>query len=210
MPPIANVKIASSEFKADPFPFYAQLRSEAPVYRARLPDKRRAWLVTRYDDVLRVLKDDRFGKDKMNARTPPWLPGMFKPLLRNMLDVDVPDHTRLRGLVQNVFTARLIENLRERIQDLADKLLNQVQAEGRMDLIRDYAFQIPTTIIAEMLGIPIEDRLKFHRWSNAAIASTSSRWGVLMALPHAVAFLRYIRILERHYLALPRNSEGLP
>jgi len=89
-------------------------------------------------------------------------------------------------------------------------LLNQVQAEGRMDLIRDYAFQIPTTIIAEMLGIPIEDRLKFHRWSNAAIASTSSRWGVLMALPHAVAFLRYIRILERHYLALPRNSEGLP
>ena len=112
MPPIANVKIASSEFKADPFPFYAQLRSEAPVYRARLPDKRRAWLVTRYDDVLRVLKDDRFGKDKMNARTPPWLPGMFKPLLRNMLDVDVPDHTRLRGLVQRVFIERLIENLR--------------------------------------------------------------------------------------------------
>ena len=60
-----------------------------------------AWLVTRYDDVLTVLKDDRFGKDKINARTPPWLPGMFKPLLRNMLDVDVPDHTRLRGLVQN-------------------------------------------------------------------------------------------------------------
>src|ERR1700682_4442577 len=169
MPPIGHGNIASSEFKADPLPFCAQLRSEAAVYRTILPDKRNVWLVTRYKDVLTVLKDDRFGKDKINARTPPWLPGMFKPLLRNMLDVDVPDHTRLRGLVRRVFTARLIENLRERIQDLADKLLNQVQAEGRMDLIRDYALQIPTTIIAEMLGVPIKDHLTFHRWSNAAI-----------------------------------------
>src|ERR1700674_4076564 len=75
MPLIAHVNIASSEFKADPFPFYAQLRSEAPVYRTMLPDKRNVWLVTRYDDVLAVLKDDRFSKDKINARTPPWLPG---------------------------------------------------------------------------------------------------------------------------------------
>jgi cytochrome P450 len=206
MPPIAHVNIASSEFKADPFPFYAQLRSEAPVYRTILPDKRNVWLVTRYNDVLTVLKDDRFSKDKINARTPPWLPGMFKPLLRNMLDVDVPDHTRLRGLVQKVFTARLIENRRERIQDLADKLLNHVQAEWRMDLIRDYALQIPTTIIAEMLGVPIKDRLKFHRWSNAAIASTSSRWGVLRALPHAVAFLRYIRMLVKARRANPEDD----
>ncbi len=197
MPPIAHVNIASSEFKADPFPFYAQLRSEAPVYRTMLPDKRNVWLVTRYNDVLTVLKDDRFGKDKINARTPPWLPGMFKPLLRNMLDVDVPDHTRLRGLVQKVFTARLIENLRERIQDLADKLLHQVQAEGRMDLIRDYAIPIPTTIIAEMLGVPAKDQYKFHRWSSSAISSTSSRWGLVFALPHGVAFLRYIRSLVK-------------
>lgn len=120
MAPIAYVNIASSEFKANPFPFYAQLRSEAPVYQTTLPDTRDVWLVTRYDDVVAVLKDDRFSKDKINARRPPWLPGMLKPLLRNMLDVDVPDHTRLRGLVQKVFTVRLIENLRERIQDLAD------------------------------------------------------------------------------------------
>ena len=206
MPPIAYVNIASSKFKADPFPFDAQLRSEAPVYRRILPDKRIVWLVTRYNDVLTVLKDDRFSKDKINARTLPWLPGMFKPLLRNMLDVDVPDHTRLRGLVQKVFTARLIENLRERIQDLADKLLDQVQAAGRMDLIRDYALQIPTTIIAEMLGVPINDRLKFHRWSNAAIASTSSRWGVLRALPYAVAFLRYIRMLVKARRTNPEDD----
>src|SRR5260370_21898902 len=100
MNPIVEVDIASSEFKANPFPFYARLRSEAPVYRTKLPDKRSAWLVTRYNDVFSVLKDDRFGKDKMNAQTPPWLPSMFKPLLRNILDLDAPYNTRLRGLVQ--------------------------------------------------------------------------------------------------------------
>lgn len=206
MAPIAYVNIASSEFKANPFPFYAQLRSEAPVYQTTLPDRRDVWLVTRYDDVVAVLKDDRFSKDKINARRPPWLPGMLKPLLRNMLDVDVPDHTRLRGLVQKVFTVRLIENLRERIQDLADELLNQTQAEGRMDLVRDYAIIIPTTIIAEMLGVPTEDRHKFHRWSSTAISSTASRWGMVFALPNVVAFLRYVRGLVKSRRANPKDD----
>jgi cytochrome P450 len=197
MPPTTSVNIASSEFKANPFPFYAHLRSEAPVYQTKLQDKRNAWLITRYSDVLAVLKDNRFGKDQVNARTPPWLPGPFKPLLRNMLDLDEPDHARLRGLVQKVFTPRLIENLRQRIQDLADELLDQVQSHGSMDLVHDYALQIPTTIIAEMLGVPVRDRLKFHRWSSTAISSTSSRWGMLFALPHAIAFLRYIRSLVK-------------
>jgi cytochrome P450 PksS len=206
MPPIANVNIASSEFKADPFPFYAQLRSEAPVYRTMLPDKRNVWLVTRYNDVLTVLKDDRFGKDKINARTPPWLPGMFKPLMRNMLDLDAPDHTRLRGLVHTVFTPRLIENLRQRVQNLTDELLNRVQNQGRMDLIHDYALQIPTTIIAEMLGVPVKDRLKFHRWSSAGVSSSASRFGILKAIPHIVALIRYIRSLVKARRVKPEDD----
>jgi cytochrome P450 len=206
MPPTTSVNIASSEFKANPFPFYAHLRTEAPVYRTKLPDKRNAWLVTRYSDVLAVLKDDRFGKDQVNARTPPWLPGPFKPLLRNMLDLDEPDHARLRGLVQKVFTPRLIENLRQRIQDLADELLDQVQSQGSMDLVHAYALQIPTTIIAEMLGVPVRDRLKFHRWSSTAISSTSSRWGMLFALPHAIAFLSYIRSLVKGRRVNPEDD----
>jgi len=203
---IPNVNIASPEFKANPFRFYARLRTEAPVYRTKLPDKRNVWLVTRYSDVLSVLKDDRFGKDKAIAQTPPWLPGMFKPLVRNMLDVDAPDHTRLRGLVQKVFLPRLIENLRQRIQDLTDGLLNRVQTRGRMDLIGDYALHIPTTIIAEMLGVPVKDRLKFHRWSSAAISSSSSRWGILVALPHGVAFLRYLQRLAKARRANPEDD----
>jgi cytochrome P450 len=109
------VNIASSDFKANPFPFYARLRSEAPVYRTPLPDKQSAWLITRYEDVLEILKDERFGKDRLRAKTSeqvkkqPWMPDMFKPLTRNMLDVDAPDHTRLRGLVQKAFMPRLVE-----------------------------------------------------------------------------------------------------
>lgn len=141
MAPIAHVNIASPEFKANPFPFYARLRSEAPVYGTKLPDKRKAWLVTRYQDVVAVLKDDRLSKDKMNAQDLPWIPGMFKPLMRNMLDLDAPDHTRLRGLVQKAFMPRLIENLGQRIQVLADELLSRVQSRGRMDLIHDYALK---------------------------------------------------------------------
>jgi len=206
MAPIPTVDIASSKFKADPFPFYVRLRSEAPVYRTQLPDKRSAWLVTRYDDVLAVLKNDAFGKDKTIAQKAPWLPAIFKPLMRNMLDVDPPDHTRLRGLVQKVFMPSLVENLRPRIQGLTDELLDRAQRKGKMDLVRDYALHIPTTIIAEMLGVPVADRLKFHRWSSAAIASSSSRWGMLMAVPPGVAFLRYIRELVKTRRANPEDD----
>ena len=206
MPPIPNVNIASSEFKANPFPFYARLRSEAPVYRTILPDKRNAWLITRYQDVVVLLKDDRFSKDKMTAQKLPWMPGIFKPLMRNMLDLDAPDHTRLRGLVHKVFRPRLIENLRQRVQDLTDELLDRVQSQGRMDLIHDYALQIPTTIIAEMLGVPVKDRLKFHRWSSAGVSSSASRFGILKAIPHLMAFVRYVGSLVKARRVKPQDD----
>src|SRR5215831_17741898 len=94
---IVPVDVTDATFKANPFPFYAQLRAKVPVFPVRLPTKQRAWLVTRYDDVLNVLKDERFAKDRRNAMTPeqlkksPWVPSMFKPLERNMLDLDSPD-----------------------------------------------------------------------------------------------------------------------
>jgi cytochrome P450 PksS len=206
MNPIVEVNIASAQFKANPFPFYARLRTEAPVYRTKLPDQRNAWLVTRYEDVVALLKDDRFSKDRIKAQTQPWMPGMFKPLMRNMLDLDAPDHTRLRGLVHTVFTPRLIENLRQRVQNLTDELLNRVHSQGQMDLIHDYALQIPTTIIAEMLGVPVKDRLKFHRWSSAGVSSSSSRFGMLKAIPYIMAFVRYVRLLVKARRVKPEDD----
>jgi cytochrome P450 len=206
MHPIAHVNLASSEFKANPFPFYTRLRNEAPVYRTKLPDKRTVWLITRYEDVLAILKDGRFSKDRTKAQAQPWMPGMFKPLMHNMLDLDAPDHTRLRGLVHTVFTARLIENLRGRVQSLADELLNHFEARGRIELVREYAVEIPTTIIAEMLGVPVKDRLKFRKWSNAGTASSASRFGILKAIPDIVLFIRYVRSLVRTRRANPEND----
>jgi len=108
--------------------------------------------------------------------------------------------------VHTVFTPRLIENLRGRVQSLADELLNRVQARAQVDLVREYAVEIPTTIIAEMLGVPVKDRLKFRKWSNAAAASSASRFGILKAVPDIVLFIRYVRSLVGARRTNPEND----
>lgn len=83
-----------------------------------------------------------------------------------MLTVDEPDHRRLRGLVSKVFTPRYMESLRPRVQKLADELLDRVEAQGEMDLVKDYAAPLPINVISDMLGVPQEDRPQVHVWSN--------------------------------------------
>jgi len=190
--------ISKPQFKANPYPFYAHLRAEQPVFAVKIPDGQTAWLITRYDDALSALKDKRFSKDKLNAgEKQPWMPAFFKPLSRNMLDVDDPDHARLRGLVHKAFTPKMVANMRQSIESLTEQLLDAVQRRGRMDLVREYALPLPTSIIAQMLGVPSSAQHRFHRWSGAIVSSQSSKWGAVLAMPHAVAFLRYIRRLIR-------------
>lgn len=193
-----QVDIVSPQFKADPFPFLASLRTSQPVYRTRLPDKTPVWLITRYEDVAALLKDERFVKNRRTAMTReqlrkmPWVPPMFRPLERNMLDLDPPDHTRLRALVHKVFTPNLIGQMRDRIQILADDLLEGVARKGEMDLINDYALPLPMTIITEILGVPTSDRDKFHKWSKAVV-SLSSPHATLRVIPSVWMFIRYLR-----------------
>jgi cytochrome P450 PksS len=207
-----EINITSAAFKADPYPFYARLRAEAPVFRVTLPDKQTAWLVTRYDDVAMVLRDEGFAKDRANALTPeqlakqPWIPAFVRPLMRNMLDLDKQDHDRLRALVQKAFTPRLVEQMRPRIQVLTEELLDAVRGRAQMDLIRDYALPLPTTIIAEMLGVPVKDRHKFHRWSKALFVISASRWGMIKAIPSVWLFMRYIRKFIQSRRADPRDD----
>ena len=212
MIPISDVDLTSPVFRADPYPTYARLRAEAPVCRVKMPDRQTAWLVTRYDEAVAVLKDPRFVNERARAQTPaqaarlPWTPGLLKPLERTMLNLDAPDHTRLRGLVHKAFTPRLVAKMLERIQTLTDELLDVVQARGRMDLIRDFALPLPITIISEMLGVPVHDRHKFHRWSSALVSASGSTWGMLRMLPPVWAFLRYIRKLVKIRQADPRDD----
>ena len=208
---IASPDLASPRFKADPYPFYARLRAEAPVWRTKLPDKRTAWLVTRYEDVAGVLKDERFAKDPLNAQDPeqraerPWVPGFLKPLEQNMLDLDDPDHRRLRSLVSKAFTPRLIERLRGRIEAICRELLDVMEREGRTELVRDYALPLPATVIAELLGIPAKDQRRFHRWSNRIVSISSGR-DVWRALPAALAFVRYLRKMSERRRLLPEDD----
>jgi len=181
---IAAVDISKPRFKANPYPFYAKLRAEQPVFPVKLPDGQTAWLITRYDDAVSALKDRRFSKDKLNAgQKQPWIPGFFQPLSRNMLDVDDPDHERLRGLVHKVFTPKMVENMRQRVEALTGELLDAVQPRRRMDLVREYALPLPTSIIAQMLGVPAGKQHSFHRWSAAIVSSQSSKWGAVRAIP---------------------------
>jgi cytochrome P450 len=210
---VPEVNIASREFKADPYPFYARLRAEAPVYRTVLPDKQPAWLITRYDDVFNVLKDEqRFPKDRSAAMSTdqlakaPWTPAMFRPLSRTILDLDGAEHTRLRGLIHKAFTPRLIERMRERIQTLADHLLDVAQRRGEMDLIRDYALPIPLTVIAEILGIPEGDRMKFHRWTKAVVELTARQHALLWGLLPLVSMVSYLKRIFKRRRADPRDD----
>ncbi|HKH77465.1 MAG TPA: cytochrome P450 [Rubrobacteraceae bacterium] len=207
--------LASPRFKANPYPFYARLRDEAPVWRTTLPGRRTAWLVTRYENVAGVLKDDIFAKDRLNsmdreqlAKTP-WVPGFLKPLERNMLDLDDPDHARLRAIVSKAFTPRLVERLRGRIGVLCEELLDAMEREGRrrggVELVADYALPLPATVIAELLGVPAEDQARFHRWSNRLVSVSSGR-DMLRALPAALSFVRYLRKLVERRRAEPQDD----
>src|SRR5215211_937046 len=208
---IASPDLASPRFKADPHPFYTRLRAEAPVWRTTLSDKRTAWLVTRYEDVAGVLKDDRFAKDPLNAQDPeqraesPWVPGYLQPLEQNMHDLDDPDHRRLRTLVSKAFTPRLIERLRGRIEEICRELLDAMERRGKTELVRDYALPLPATVIAELLGVPAKDQRRFHRWSNRIVSISSGR-DVWRALPAAFAFVRYLRKMSERRRISPEDD----
>jgi len=137
-------------------------------------------------------------KNRRSALTPdqqrklPWVPQMFRPLERNMLDLDPPDQTRLRTLVHKAFTPTIIGQMRDRIQSLANELLDVVTHKHEMDLIRDYALPLPMTLISKILGVPTCDRHKFHRWSKAVVSLTSPK-ATVRVIPSAWMFIRYLK-----------------
>jgi len=114
-----------------------------------------------------------------------------------MLEVDEPHHTRLRNLVNMAFTPTMVQRWRPRIQALSSQLVDSMQRRRRIELIQDYALPIPTTIIAEIMGVPASDRFKFGRWSASAIGATQSRWAMVRSVPGVWRFMRYIQRLVR-------------
>ncbi|MGI5399735.1 cytochrome P450 family protein [Streptomyces sp. CA-135486] len=161
----------TSELMADPYVVYARLREAGPVHRIAGTDGLPAWLVTRYDDVRQALADPRLSLDKRNA-APGGYRGMALPpaLDANLLNMDPPDHTRIRRLVSQAFTPRRVAQLREPIRKTADQLLDAIAPHGRADLIASYAAPLPINVICDLLGVAPEDRRDFRAWTDALVA----------------------------------------
>lgn len=155
------------EFIRDPYPHYARLRTTDPMHLTPLG----MYVASRHAEASLVMRDKRFGKDYPERTKRRYGPDiMSEPVFRSfsltMLQQDPPDHTRLRGLVVKAFTARRVEDMRPRIQQIVDETLDRLIPQGKMELIEDFAFRLPVTIICDMLGIPEEHRELFYTGSR--------------------------------------------
>jgi cytochrome P450 len=162
--------------RRDPHAFWNELRAVHPVYPAIGPQTGRTfWLLTRYDDCVTALRHPALGKE-YEKHLPPELvaeqpsdQGPFEVLGRNMLFLDPPDHTRLRGLVRHAFSPRAMEALEPRVEGIARSRLDALDPSDPFDLVETYALPIPVTVIAEMLGVPAADQDRFRRWTDAML-----------------------------------------
>jgi cytochrome P450 len=184
--------LADPRFQANPHPVYARWRRNTPVCRVRLPSGLDAWLVTRYDDARRALSAPRLSK-ALPLRAPSASaasPGISGAVSRHMLSADPPDHTRLRRLVSGAFTARRVEALRPRIEQITDELLDAISGRDRVDLIEALAFPLPIQVICELLGIPVADRDSFRTWSNIIVTGSQSGDRLPGAMQAMIAYIR--------------------
>ncbi|MEE4493414.1 cytochrome P450 family protein [Streptomyces sp. BE230] len=164
------------EFATDPYPAYAWLREHSPVHRTTLPSGVEAWLVTRYADAREALADSRLSKNpahhagSAHAKGKTGIPGERKAeLMTHLLNIDPPDHTRLRRLVSKAFTPRRIAEFAPRVQELTDRLIDGFVEKGEADLIHEFAFPLPIYAICDLLGVPREDQDDFRDWAGMMI-----------------------------------------
>jgi cytochrome P450 len=168
----------SPQFFADPYPFYSRLREASTLQY----DKRLGWMVTRYDDIRALAKSGLLSRAKFESErlvglsaevclaARPVMEGFHLEMMRR----DPPAHTRLRGLVNKAFTARVINQLRPRIQQIIDELLDAVNDAGYIDVIGDFAYPLPASVIMELLGVPLADRSRLKAWTTDRIAFLGS------------------------------------
>jgi cytochrome P450 len=198
------------ELQVDPYPLFRRLRCEDPVHE---DPSGAGWMVTRYDDIASVLSDPRFSaarllpRDKGGSTTNP----VQAALARQMLFLDPPDHTRLRKLFAKAFSPGRLEHLRPQILQLTTELLDRAEdAGGRIDYMRDFAGPLPVTVIAQMLGMPAEDRPRLRDWSasfgrliNGRIRSDAE---TAEAQQGILAFIDYFSQLIEERRRLPQND----
>ncbi len=209
--------LATEAFVRDPYPVLRDLRERAPVHWS---ESLGAWLITRFDDVMVTFRDvDHFSNEGRLGKAVEYLPsdvragfGAFEAhyATPGLLHSDPPTHTRLRLLVRDLFTPRVVEGMRPRIEAIVDALLDRVQASGRMDAIADLAMPLPATVIAGIFGVPDEDRLRVVAWSDDVLAFQGQNRpsvDLLLRAQRAIAELRtYLGRLMDERRAVPRDD----
>ncbi|NLU70876.1 cytochrome P450 [Streptomyces sp. HNM0574] len=204
------------EFAADPYPAYAWLRAHAPVRRTRLPSGVEAWLVTRYADARQALADQRLSKNpgyhgerSAHGKGKVGIPGERSAnLMTHLLNIDPPDHTRLRRLVAKAFTPRRVAAFAPRVQELTDRLIDDILARqegdgpGEADLIHEFAFPLPIYAICDLLGVPAEDQDDFRDWAAMMLRhGNAPRGGVGRAVKKMRNYLAQLIHRKRAELA---------
>jgi len=175
---------------SDPYSVHARLRAEHPVAQVIMPGGTPAWLVTGYTQARAALTDPRLVKLPKGWRPPP--DSLLASLDLHMLNLDPPDHERLRKLVNKAFTARRVEELRPRIAAITAGLLDDMSTRHEVDLLASFAFPLPITVICELLGVPVADRDQFRAWSATIVTDTVAPE---VFQDHATAMTGYFRRL---------------
>jgi len=152
-------ELMTAEAMSDPYSVLKQLRESTPV---RYDESRQAWDIFGYEDSVRILKDPYTFSTNLNFLT-------NESAGENMMTAAPPKHRKLRGMIEKAFTPKAVSDLEPRIRDIANTLLDDVIEQGQMNAVHDFSSPLPIIVIAEMLGVPASDRLKFKEWSDAMV-----------------------------------------
>jgi cytochrome P450 len=206
----SELDLAAPAFKADPYPAFAHLRACDPVHQYRSSGGQSTWLITRYAEADLVLRDARFVKDRQHVfssedrpHTPTVAAAAGDLMNMSMVDFDPPDHTRLRSLVNPFFAPQQMELRRERIQAIADELIDTVEGKGSMDLIEEFAYPLPMRVIAEIVGVPSGDGAKLHRWIKLIADALGDPIAYQQAGEYLQAAYTYLLALMEHKRQTP-------
>jgi len=190
---------------ADPFPLYRRLRAAGPVHRVTLPNGRSVWLVTRYEEARAALADPRLSLDKRNAAAGSWSGFGLPPALdANLLNLDPPDHTRIRRVIATAFTPRRVESLRGRVQSTVDDCLDRLAGQGRAELVAELALPLALTTMCDLIGVAAEDRRDFRTWTAVLAAQETGQPADLAAAVGNI--YRYFADLIAHKRAEPADD----
>lgn len=201
------VNLTTKEFQHNPYPTYESLRKRNDATAVKLGLLGDAIMVTRYDDVVTVLKDPRFSNERHKALGTNdwskmwWLPGPLRVLAKSMVLIDDPDHARLRNLVHKGFTPHRIQQLETRIEAICHTLLDEAAKKPSPDLMRDFAHPVPLTVISEMMGVPPDNQREFHKLMNGLVRHSASK-NILGLIFNGLSLNRFFRNL----IALKRKQ----